>query len=56
MSRVKLTKTQAKRLNESILAKATKLFISPEGRGFRMSTADFTKIEAIVKKNLKKLK
>ena len=53
---VKMTKTQARRLNESILAKATKLFISPEGRGWRMSTADFTKIEAIVKKNLKKLK
>ena len=51
----KMTKTQAKRLNEAILAKATKLFTAPIGRGFRMSTADFTKIENIVKKNLKKL-
>jgi len=51
----KMTKTQAKRLNEAILSKATKLFTAPVGRGFRMSTADFTKIETIVKKNLKKL-
>jgi len=52
----KMTKTQARRLNEAILAKATKLFTAPEGRGFRMTTGDFTKIEAIVKKNLKKLR
>ena len=52
----RMTKTQAKRLNEAILAKATKLFVAPAGRGFRLSTADFTKIETIVKKNLRKLK
>ena len=51
----KMTKTQAKRLNEAILAKATKLYTAPAGKGWRMTTADFTKIEAIVKKNLKKL-
>jgi hypothetical protein len=51
-----MTKTQARRLNQSILSKSTKLFVAPAGRGFRMSTSDFSKIEAIVKKNLRKLK
>lgn len=50
----KMTKTQAKRAYESILNKASKLFMSPVYSGYRMSTKDYEAIERIILKNMKK--
>jgi len=51
----KITKTQAKRKLESIMLKASSLFMSPQHRGC-ISSADYIAIEKICKKALNKLK